>query len=270
MDLDGDRLDEGGHPWGGPPPRTAPAPTTLQASPYRRRRLTALAVLTLVAVLAGILTSVRASADLQRPAVAATARTGSPAPATTPSYRRTSVAENPVLATIPTPVLHDYRRFGARFHLDWRLLAAIGYNESDHGKSELPGVHSPAPGGCCGGIMMICDQASCGDAASTYGVDGNGNGVISIFEDPDAVATAANILNSLRKEVGRDPRLLLAAYNAGAGAVLEAHGVPDYPETEAYVRNGLATIHSLPSGPMVPVPAAHGPRSADTGGLGAG
>jgi soluble lytic murein transglycosylase-like protein len=39
--------------------------------------------------------------------------------------------------------------------------------------------------------------------------------------------------------------LAVAAYNAGPGAVRQAGGVPDYPETQAYVRRVLGYYQQL-------------------------
>ena len=47
-------------------------------------------------------------------------------------------------------------------------------------------------------------------------------------------------LNFLMEEFDRDPILVLAAYNAGEGAVRKNEGVPNYEETRAYVPKVLA------------------------------
>lgn len=57
---------------------------------------------------------------------------------------------------------------------------------------------------------------------------------------------SARYLKRLQARFGSDLRLVLAAYNAGEGAV-ERHGrrVPPYAETQAYVRNVLAVYAEL-------------------------
>lgn len=68
----------------------------------------------------------------------------------------------------------------------------------------------------------------------------------SRFKVADSTEAAQNIrggvayLDWLMAEFGRDPVLVLAAYNAGENAVKGASGVPPYPETRAYVPKVLA------------------------------
>jgi len=147
---------------------------------------------------------------------------------------------------IPSEMFSYYHKFGHRFGLPWQLLAAIGTNESGNGTSTAPGVHSDVGySGCCGGVMEICFVSSCGNAAEHYAIDGDGDGTFSIFDDADAVATAANILASFKKIWGSDMTLLMAAYNAGPAAIKEYHGVPPYEETENYVLKGSQTLKRL-------------------------
>lgn len=71
-----------------------------------------------------------------------------------------------------------------------------------------------------------------------FGTDADGNGRASPFNPADSVATAAKydcFLAGETKRYGTEPRIWLAAYNAGPGAVQKYGGVPPYPETENYV-----------------------------------
>jgi soluble lytic murein transglycosylase-like protein len=55
-------------------------------------------------------------------------------------------------------------------------------------------------------------------------------------------------VRTLRGRYGDDLRLVLAAYNAGEGAVAKyGSAVPPYPETQAYVRDVLAVYRRLAS-----------------------
>ncbi|GHA17236.1 NlpC/P60 family protein [Streptomyces echinoruber] len=80
-----------------------------------------------------------------------------------------------------------------------------------------------------------------------YGMDGDGDGVKDVFAPADAVAAQARydcVLAEEVEDVPGDPAdNMLAAYNAGSGAVIAFGGVPPYPETRAYV----TTIRKLAS-----------------------
>ena len=147
---------------------------------------------------------------------------------------------------VPSGYLRLYKAAAARYGLDWRVLAAIGKNESDHGRSTAPGVQSGRNyANCCSGPMQLCTVASCGNAWGYYAIDGDGDGVASVYDPDDSVYAAATLVRDLKGMVGNNPKLLLAAYNAGPGNVKKYNGVPPFPETKAYVSAGLAYIASL-------------------------
>lgn len=96
-----------------------------------------------------------------------------------------------------------------------------------------------------------------------YGLDGDGDGDADVWNPIDAIHSAAalNCVNrKLVKEVPGD-RLtnILAAYNAGHGAVRKYGGLPPFPETENYVAKILDAARTLtfagePSIPESPTP----------------
>jgi hypothetical protein len=151
---------------------------------------------------------------------------------------------------VPRSYLRLYRAAGRRYGVDWRVLAAIGKNESDHGRSNAPGVASGVNfASCCSGPMQICTVASCGRVWQAYAVDADGDRRVSVYDPPDAIYAAAAIIRDLQRSFGRrHPNLLLAAYNAGPSAVQRFRGVPDYPETRSYVTRGIAYMKSLAAG----------------------
>jgi membrane-bound lytic murein transglycosylase B len=170
--------------------------------------------------------------------------TQTPPPQTTPAPAPTP--PGPGAADIPARYLAIYKAAGAKYGVDWRVLAAIGKNESDHGRSTAPGVasgHNYA--NCCSGPMQMCTVQSCSNTWGYYAVDGDGDGVASVYDPDDAIPAAAALVRDLEGIVGDDPGLLLAAYNAGPGNVKKYKGVPPFPETQAYVKAGLAYIASL-------------------------
>ena len=147
---------------------------------------------------------------------------------------------------IPSSYLKLYKAAGSRYGVDWRILAAIGKNESDHGRSTAPGVTSGRNyASCCSGPMQLCTVKSCGNTWGYYAIDGDNDGVESVYDPADSIYAAATLVRDLKAIVGSDPKLVLAAYNAGPGNVQKYNGVPPFAETKAYVSAGLAYIASL-------------------------
>jgi cell wall-associated NlpC family hydrolase len=75
---------------------------------------------------------------------------------------------------------------------------------------------------------------------ATYARNDDGTGNVSPFNPVDAVMAMGRYDCALLADVsgltGQTPvSLMLAAYNAGVGAVVAFQGIPPYPETEAYV-----------------------------------
>ena len=102
--------------------------------------------------------------------------------------------------TPPRDMARVYLDAGARFGVAPRLLAAIGYNESRHGRSRLPGVSSGINrAGCCAGPAQLCVVRSCGRVWQRYRVDGDGDGRRRVHDPDDGFATAARYVVKLRK-----------------------------------------------------------------------
>jgi soluble lytic murein transglycosylase-like protein len=62
------------------------------------------------------------------------------------------------------------------------------------------------------------------------------------FEPSRNIDAGVRHLRRLMKQFDDDLPLVLAAYNAGEGAVLEHCGIPPYPETRAYVARVLSRL----------------------------
>lgn len=75
---------------------------------------------------------------------------------------------------------------------------------------------------------------------ASHGIDGDGDGDRDVWDPKDAIPSAASYdceLASYVKKVGGNPTAnMLAAYNAGAYAVIKYGGVPPYSETRNYVK----------------------------------
>jgi hypothetical protein len=149
--------------------------------------------------------------------------------------------------TPPAKMARIYVESGARFGVTPRLLAAIGYNESRHGRSRLPGVRRGVNrAGCCAGPAQLCVVRSCGRVWQRYRVDGNRDGRKRVHNAADGFATAARYVVALRKMIrSKRPRLVLAAYNAGPGTVRRHGGVPPYRETIGYVAVGKRLMRRI-------------------------
>lgn len=76
------------------------------------------------------------------------------------------------------------------------------------------------------------------------GIDGNGDGKRDVWDPEDAIPSAAKYLCDIAKDVkdvpGNKQSNILAAYNAGSGAVIKFGGVPPYKETQGYVQSIIA------------------------------
>ena len=98
-----------------------------------------------------------------------------------------------------------------------------------------------------------------------FGKDENGDGKADPFDIEDAIPAAARydaaIAAQIKDVPGDRVSLMLAAYNAGPGAVLQYQGVPPYQETQAYVRRIVdlasewAVTPGLVGGGEGPIPA---------------
>jgi hypothetical protein len=147
---------------------------------------------------------------------------------------------------IPAEYMRHYRASGAAERVSWRLLAAVGKLESDHGRSRLPGVRSGVNGaGCCSGPMQMCTVSSCGNTWQAYARDADGDGRKSVYAAADAIGAAAALLGDLERMFGDHPAHILAGYNAGPGNVQKHRGVPPFAETQSYVRRGLEYMRGL-------------------------
>ncbi|MGV9312825.1 C40 family peptidase [Streptomyces sp. NPDC003691] len=75
---------------------------------------------------------------------------------------------------------------------------------------------------------------------AAHGVDGDGDGDRDVWDPADAIPSAATydckVAGYVKKVPGDQTNNMLAAYNAGAYAVIRYGGVPPYKETQNYVR----------------------------------
>jgi hypothetical protein len=134
-------------------------------------------------------------------ALAATGTSTSPIAGNAPS--------GAAVADIPTQLIPTYQSAALTCPgLPWTVLAAIGKIESDHGRSRAVGVTSGENHAGAGGPMQFLSSTW-----AAYGVDGDGDGVISRYSPVDAIFGAARYLCA--SGAGQHSRLASAifAYN---------------------------------------------------------
>jgi cell wall-associated NlpC family hydrolase len=135
----------------------------------------------------------------------------------------TTAASGQAKNSIPSNYLTIYQQTGQKYGVPWPVLAGIGEVESDHGRSNLPGVHSGANAFGAAGPMQI---GIGGAAGNTWGgapvhpasehvngvaTDANGDGTASVYDPADAVAGAAKYL--LEHGVQNNVQAAIFAYN---------------------------------------------------------
>lgn len=181
---------------------------SLTASPRRRSLRAGLVTPIATVVLLGVAIMLAAVAALGGAGIASGGDVGAAASGAPPSAL--------ALREIPSRYLQLYERAGARYGIDWAVLAAIGKVECDHGRDPDPSCwrEGAVNAAGAGGPMQFI--------ASTwarYGVDGNGDGRVDRWDPADAIFAAASYLAS--SGAPRDYRLAIFAYNHAGWYVAE-------------------------------------------------
>ena len=115
---------------------------------------------------------------------------------------------------IPSTYLKLYRAAGRQHAVPWQVLAGIGSIETDHGRSDAPGVRAGVNSyGCCAGPMQFNLRDGPPSTWDRYGVDGNRDGRKDVYEPADAIASAASYLRALLRNADGNLRRALFGYN---------------------------------------------------------
>ena len=90
----------------------------------------------------------------------------------------------------------------------------------------------------CGamGLMQLMPQTA------------KGLGVVDAFDPEQNIEGGVKYLKSMLNRFNNDPKLALAAYNAGPAAVQKYGDIPPYKETQNYVKNILASYEAIKGG----------------------
>jgi hypothetical protein len=120
-----------------------------------------------------------------------------------PGTPRQDSLATPVLS-IPAAVKAGYVGAADRYKVPWTLLAAVGMEETGHGRNNT--VSSAG----AQGLMQFMPATF-----ASYGVDGNSDGVADIRGDADSIMSAANYLTQAGVSRGGDGgvRRAIFAYN---------------------------------------------------------
>ena len=136
----------------------------------------------------------------------------------------TAAADASTNSSIPAALRPLFLAATSQYGLPAGLLPAVASVESNFQNNETSSAGAE-------GIMQFMPGTAKG-----LGIDPN---------DPtQAIDGAGRLLSSYLQQYGSIP-LALAAYNAGPGAVAVAGGIPDYPETEAYITNVMSRMGSM-------------------------
>ncbi len=188
------------------------------------------------------------------PAPVELAKTAAPAPQTPPPTETVPAAEpqpSPLhlLDTheIPPGPFGDLIfEVASRYSLNPHLVAAIVRVESSFNPRAL------SRKGACGLMQLLPETAR------RFGLRRK-----DLFDPAKNLDAGARYLKWLAERFGQDPARVLAAYNAGEGAVLRYGGIPPFRETRNYV-DRIFSLLGL-SGEPEPPPAAPVPTVPDTG-----
>jgi hypothetical protein len=137
-------------------------------------------------------------------------------PAEVPAVAAPAPASVPAAGAGPIAIPELVRSLSDESHLDPRLVEAVIWVESHNDKFAV------SPKGAAGLMQLMPGTA-------------RQLGVTDVFDPSDNIRGGVRYLRQLSDRFGGNLALVLAAYNAGEGAVQKHLGVPPYHETRQYV-----------------------------------
>ncbi|WP_026122686.1 C40 family peptidase [Nocardiopsis halotolerans] len=128
--------------------------------------------------------------------------------------------------SIPENYLEIYREVGEDRGIPWNILAGVGQVESHHGRWEGPGITEGHNDWGAAGPMQFgsLDGSAAGNSwggepvqpvderpEEGYGIDGNGDGIVNVYDPADAIPAAADYL--IAHGLKEDVRQAIYGYN---------------------------------------------------------
>lgn len=128
--------------------------------------------------------------------------------------------------SIPQNYLDVYMEVGEDRGIPWNILAGVGQVESHHGRWEGPGITEGHNDWGAAGPMQFgaLDGSAAGNSwggepiqpveerpENGYGVDGNGDGIVNVYDPADAIPAAADYL--IAHGLKEDVRQAIYGYN---------------------------------------------------------
>ena len=178
-------------------------------------------------------------------------------------------AASSTAGTIPATYLAGYQKAGAAYGIPWTVLAGIGTVESGNGQSTAPGVRSGTNAYGAAGPMQFGTGGAAGDTwggapvhpatghTGGYGIDGDGDGIVNVYDPGDAIPSAASYLRA--HGAAGNIQAALFAYNHSSTYVSD---VLDW--AARYAAGGAQAISA--AGSPLCQQAALGPLPAGTAG----
>ena len=173
-----------------------------------------------------VVTNVDVGAHCRKRATYPTSQVSARRPSATP--RASSGAEVRALILSSTAYRDSIRKAAKDFNLPEELIHAVMSVESGYRPDAVSSKGAA-------GLMQLMP----GTAKDMY--------VQNVWDTDENIQGGARYLRILANQYQGDLRKTLAAYNAGPDAVKKAGGVPNFPETQEYVRKVLETYNRLKS-----------------------
>lgn len=155
---------------------------------------------------------------------------------------------------IPKDLIPKYIAAARRYNVPWHLLASIHKQETNFGRTTTPGDRSMISSAGAKGPMQFTDATW-----KDFGVDGDGDGKADVWNEDDAIMSAANMLRQTLDRNGGDLRKAVLRYNRSgtyADQVLARSEAYAQPQTSVSAPGMGKLMFPLPA-PYEPVPTSN-------------